>query len=87
MEIRKIEEASIYCGIPKEIIQHFIEEEWIHPLDFNTPALDSEDVARIQLIWELHSELGVNDEAMPIILNLIDQLNRMHLELKKFQIH
>jgi chaperone modulatory protein CbpM len=87
MERKKIEEASKFCGVPCEIITRFIEEEWILPLDQNTPVLDSEDMARVKLIWELHNEFGVNDEAMPIILHLLDQLNRMHLELERFRIH
>lgn len=87
MEIKKIEEASSYCGVPTEFILHLISEEWIHPSDIAIPTFDEEDVARIVLIWELHSEFGVNDESMPIILHLLDQLNRMHLELKKYQIH
>lgn len=87
MDIRRIEEVSEYCGVPREIIIRFIEEEWIHPLDIDTPALDAEDIARVRLIWELYSDFGVNEEAIPIILNLIDQLNRMHLELEKYRIH
>ncbi len=87
MEIKKIEEASEYCGVPRELIIHFIEEEWILPLDIETPALDAEDLARVQLIWELYTEYGVNEEGIPIILNLVDQLNRMHLELEKCRIH
>lgn len=87
MEHRRIEEASEHCGVPSEIIVKFIQEEWIIPKDTNAPGLDEEDVARIRLIWELHSDFGVNDEAMPIILHLIDQLNRIHLELEKFKIH
>jgi chaperone modulatory protein CbpM len=85
MEFIRIEEASQFCGVPHEIIMTFIEEEWISPRDLNN--LDDEDLARIRLIWELQSEFGVNDEAMPIILNLLDQLYRMHLELEKIQIH
>lgn len=84
---RKIEEVSDYCGVPREIILKFIEEEWVRPLDVETPVLDEEDVARVKLIWKLREDFGVNDEAIPIILNLIDQINLMHLELKKFRIH
>ncbi|MCM2349038.1 MAG: chaperone modulator CbpM [Bacteriovoracaceae bacterium] len=84
---RKIEEASDYCGVPREMILLFIKREWISPLDQETPILDEEDVARVLLIWELRQNFGVNDEAIPIILNLIDQINLMHLELKKFRIH
>ncbi len=84
---RKIEEASDYCGVPSDFILFFIQEEWIRPTDFETPILDEEDVARVQLIWDLKQKFGVNDEGIPIILHLIDQLNLMHLELKKFRIH
>jgi len=87
MERKQIEDASKICGVPCEIITRFIEEEWILPVDQTTPFLDSEDMARIKLIWELSNEFGVNDEAMPIILHLLDQLNRMHLELERFRIH
>ena len=87
MEVRKIDEASVYCGIPSEIILFFIHEDWINPLDIDTPTFDGEDIARIELIWELRNELGVNDEAMPIILNLIDQLILIQLELEKNYVH
>lgn len=87
MEKKHLEDASKYCGVPCEIITRFIEEEWILPVDQATPFFDDEDLARIKLIWELHEDFGVNDEAMPIILNLLDQLNRIHLELERFRIH
>ena len=88
MERKQLEDASKICGVPCEIITRFIEEEWILPVDqTETPFLDSEDMARIKLIWELTNDFGVNDEAMPIILHLLDQLNRMHLELERFRIH
>lgn len=87
MDDRRIEEASEHCGVPRELIIKCLKEEWIIPLDSETPVLDQEDEARVRLIWELHSDFGVNDEAMPIILHLLDQLNRIHLELKKYRIH
>jgi chaperone modulatory protein CbpM len=87
MERMHIEDASKLSGVPSEIIFRFIEEKWILPLEQKTPILDSEDVARVKLIWDLYNDFGVNDEAMPIILHLLDQLNRMHLELERFKIH
>lgn len=87
MEHRRIDEASEKCGVPSDIIIHFIQEEWIVPKDISTPDFDDEDVARIRLIWDLRSNFGVNDESMPIILHLLDQLNRIHLELEKYKIH
>jgi chaperone modulatory protein CbpM len=83
MKITKIDEACEICGVKKEFIIHFIEEEWIHPVDPREMKMDDEDLARIRLIRELIEEFGVNDEGMSIILQLLDQLNRMHLEIEK----
>lgn len=81
MNIIKIEEVSKICGVPGEMILTFIQEEWVIPRDED--AFDDEDVARIRLIQELREEFGVNNEAIPIILNLLDQINRIHIELQK----
>jgi chaperone modulatory protein CbpM len=43
--------------------------------------MDDEDLARIRLIRDLKEDFGVNDEGMSIILHLLDQLNRIHLEI------
>jgi chaperone modulatory protein CbpM len=55
-----------------QIILTYIERRWISPAN---SELDQEDQARIHLIQELQSVFGVNDEAVPIILHLIDQLH------------
>lgn len=72
---RHLEEVCIQCGTSKELVLHFIEEEWLHPIDREHIIFDDEDIARIKLIVELIDDFGVNDEAVPIILHLIDQLN------------
>lgn len=83
MKVIPIEDAFQQCGVNKEIIIHYIEEDWIHPAEEETLGLDEEDLARIRLIKELKDEFGVNDEGLSIILHLIDQLNRLHLEISK----
>jgi chaperone modulatory protein CbpM len=42
------------------------------PLQF-----DDDDVARVRLICELHYELAVEEEALPVIVSLMDQLYTM----------
>lgn len=78
-----VEEAFTVCGVSQETITTFIQEEWITPVEVETPLLDEEDLARISLIQELKEEFGVNDEAMPIILHLLDQLYCLECEVKK----
>lgn len=87
MEMRRIEEAVHDCGVPREKILRYIKESWVIPVNPLEAYFDDEDIARIKLIWELDTVFGVNDEAMPIILHLVDQINRIHLEFSKFRIH
>lgn len=77
-----LEEIIKCCGVESEIILHFVSHEWIRPIDSEKKIFDEEDLARIQLIHELQVIMGVNDEAIPVVLHLIDQLNRLHIEIK-----
>jgi chaperone modulatory protein CbpM len=39
------------------------------------------DVARIRFIHELRGDLGLDDEAIPVVLSLVDQLHALRHEL------
>lgn len=79
----RIEEAAQEMGVDLKIVLEFIQNEWIQPAEPDPIALDEEDIARIRLITQLRGEFGVNDEAVPIILHLLDQLHQMHYQLRK----
>lgn len=69
----------------KEIfIYDCIEKEWIVPVDAEKKSLDMEDITRILLIRDLKEDFGVNDESIPIILHLIDQLNWSQAQIKHY---
>jgi chaperone modulatory protein CbpM len=59
-----------------------IKMEWIIPIDIEKKILDSEDVARLLLIKDLKEDFGVNDESIPIILYLIDQMHWSQAQIK-----
>ena len=46
--------------------------------------LDREDVTRMLLVNDLKTNFGVNDEAIPIILHLIDQIHSLQAQVKQF---
>lgn len=53
-----------------------IQEAWVCPArSDNGQMFDDLDIARLRLISELTQDLDVNDDAVPIILSLVDQLN------------
>lgn len=77
-----IQEASRLSGPSCEEITHYIEEEWIKPFEEN--LFDDEDVTRIRLIYLLLDEFGVNEESIPIILHLIDQIHALQTRMRDF---
>ncbi len=83
MKILRIEEVCRFTRIEEDVILRFVNEEWIYPKELVELGFDEEDLARIHLIEELRQDFGVNDEAVPIILHLIDQLNCLQIEIKK----
>jgi len=59
------------------LLVEFIEHRWIEPSQGAGGSLDDEDLARARLIMELRRDFGVNDEAIPIILHLVDELHAL----------
>ena len=68
----------------KLLIYECIEREWVMPVDTNKKLLDKEDIARLFLIKDLKEDFGVNDESIPIILYLIDQLQWSQSQIKYY---
>ena len=62
--------------LDQEILEVWIEEEWLVPIGIATELTFSEaDLARAKLIRDLKQDLGVNDEGVGVILNLLDQVH------------
>lgn len=80
-EIFKISEVSEITGLEETRIVSWIEREWISPP--REDLLDEEDIARIRLIEELLEDFGVNEDAIPLVLHLVDQLYCLHEEQRK----
>jgi chaperone modulatory protein CbpM len=65
-----------------ETLEAWIEAGWLLPRDNGKGRHFSEvDLARARLIRDLR-ELGVNDDAIPVILHLIDQLHGLRRALR-----
>lgn len=69
-----ITEVCEKLGVEKKFVIHCIREHWVRPNAAGEATLDDEDLARLRLISELQAVFGVNDEAIPVILHLVDQL-------------
>jgi chaperone modulatory protein CbpM len=66
-------------------LETWLKEGWLRPRGpANSRNFSEIDMARAQLIQDLRRDLGVNDEAIPIILNLIDQVHGLRRLLRGF---
>jgi chaperone modulatory protein CbpM len=68
--------------LDRKTLEVWIEEEWLVPLRTETELAFSEmDLARAKLIRDLKQDLGVNDEGVGVILNLVDQMHGLRRAL------
>jgi chaperone modulatory protein CbpM len=64
-----------FSGLTRQDIEAWISNDWVRPDGGPGPyAFRQIDVARVRLIHQLRADMQVNDEALPIVLSLLDQL-------------
>jgi chaperone modulatory protein CbpM len=75
------QELLTLSGVGHETLNVWLEEEWLIPSDSSAETSFSDiDIARARLIRDLQEDLGVNDEGVSVVLNLVDQLYGMRSE-------
>ena len=55
---------------------------WIRPAAKADQGFSEADMARAALIRDLEDKLGFDEEQVPVLLNLIDQIHGLRAELK-----
>ena len=69
-------------GLSSARLELCIREAWVTPAHTSRGRVfDALDLARLRLIAELADDLLVDDNAMPIILSLIDQIHGLRRRL------
>lgn len=59
------------------------EAGWVAPaLGEAGPVFDEVDLARIRLVRTLRDDLGLDEDAIPVVLSLVDQLYGVRRELR-----
>ena len=71
-------------GLADDDLLRWIENAWVLPDGEPGRYLFREiDVARIRLILELRDEMQVNEEALPVVLSLLDQLYALRRQARQ----
>lgn len=67
-------------------LEHWIAERWVLPeRGAGTYFFQEVDIARVHLIVELRRDLLIDEEAMPVVLNLLDQIYALRRRLKSLE--
>ena len=76
-------EFLLQARLESAALQAWIEAGWLLPRREGDKQHFSEvDLARCHLIRDLKHDLGVNDEGIPVILDLIDQMHGLRRTLR-----
>ena len=59
-----------------------VRQGWIRPAAKAEQAFSEADMARAALIRDLEDKLGFDEDQVPVLLNLIDQIHGLRAELK-----
>lgn len=60
----------------------WVRQGWIRPAAKTEQAFSEADMARAALIRDLEDKLGFDEDQVPVLLNLIDQIHGLRAELK-----
>jgi chaperone modulatory protein CbpM len=73
--------------LDREELERWIAEDWVRPDRAHDGWMFSDiDVARLRLIRELLQDLGLAEDAMPVVLRLLDQLYDARRRLRRVRI-
>lgn len=81
-----LQEVVASTEIREGDIVAWVEQSWVLPdRESGRWLFDESDVARISLIRDLRDDMAINDEAIPLVLRLLDQIYGLREALGEIQ--
>lgn len=70
-------------GIGQDELHLWVEKRWVLPLQEDGQFTFSDgDVARVQIIVDLRRDLAIDEEAMSVVLDLLDKLYGLRRQMR-----
>ncbi len=71
-------------GLTEDTLHGFMRLDWVRPAHTHgEPVFSDGDIARIRLILDLRATLEVEEDTVPIVLSLLDQLYATRRQLRR----
>jgi chaperone modulatory protein CbpM len=78
-----VQEFLIRARLEHRLLEAWIAAGWLIPPQTEPELMFSDvDLARAQLIRDLHEDFGVNDEGVSVILHLVDQMHGLRRSMQ-----
>src|SRR6266478_8995845 len=78
-----VEEFLIRARLEHGSLEAWIAAGWLVPPQTEPELMFSDvDLARAQLIRDLHEDFGVNDEGISVVLHLVDQMHGLRRSMR-----
>ncbi len=73
-------------GVAEQELSVWIAREWVRPGGApEQPEFSPRDLARVRLIAELTHDLRIDEQALPVVLSLLDQLHAERARLRSLR--
>jgi chaperone modulatory protein CbpM len=72
-----------FKNIPnRSTLEVYIERHWVRPIRRQSAwYFEGVDIARIELVHQLQNEIKISDDAIDIVLSLLDQFHGLHSQM------
>jgi chaperone modulatory protein CbpM len=71
-------------GLDRQELGRWVENRWVLAERYEDRLLFREvDIARIELIREIRRDFAIDDEAVPLVLGLLDQVYELRRQLRR----
>ena len=82
--MKALADLVVELNCPREELVLWVERRWVLPLAQDGDFVFSEaDIARVQMIIDLRRDMGIDDEAMPVVLDLLDKLYGVRRQMRE----
>ncbi len=73
-----------FSGLDRIELLRWVENRWVLPeRQGGSWVFRDVDIARVELIFEIRREWALDDEAIPLVLGLIDQVYELRRQLRR----
>jgi hypothetical protein len=81
-----LNEAEVVAAIERlsaECLRSWVESGWVRPrIHAGMTVFTEVDIARVRLLCELRDDLAMEEDSLPVVLSLVDQIHGLRRELR-----